>query len=209
MQKRFIFHSTVVVSLFLSWITWQVMHGTEPIIDQWSSRFVNQWTGTTFFSIFRWITELGSGSFITPFILIVALLYLLWTKKWFASIWIVAGSFLGYRLNGWIKLIAQRERPSILEEAEGVGFSFPSGHAMGAMITYGLLIYFVSKEVKQASLKLVIQLIGVILILMIGLSRYVINVHYLSDVLAGFGFGYLFIVGWIIVYNIVSKKSFG
>ncbi|CQR47032.1 PAP2 superfamily protein [Paraliobacillus sp. PM-2] len=198
--------SVCVVVLFLGIVTLKIIVGVEPIIDQWSDSYVSQWNGTIVFQVFRWITELGSGSFITPFILLFGLVYYWFFRKITPALWIIGGAFLGYRINYWIKLLIQRERPSIFEAAEGVGYSFPSGHAMGAMITYGLILYYLNKEIKNGSIRLGIQIIFVSLILLIGLSRYVINVHYLSDVLAGFGYGYLFLILWIQLFNYLSKR---
>ncbi|WP_374068133.1 phosphatase PAP2 family protein [Paraliobacillus sp. JSM ZJ581] len=198
--------SFYIVMIFLVIITLKVIMGVKPIVDQWSSSYVEEWNGTVVFQIFRWITELGSGSFITPFVLVFVMIYYWLFRKIGSGLWIVIGALLGYRFNHWIKILVQRERPSIFEAAEGVGYSFPSGHAMGAMITYGLIVYFLSKEIKKWHIRLSIQIIGASLIFLIGLSRYVIHVHYLSDVLAGFGYGYLFLMLWISFFHYLSKK---
>ncbi|WP_182200136.1 phosphatase PAP2 family protein [Paraliobacillus salinarum] len=205
-KKKKIELTILLVTIALSIVTIKVIMGVEPYIDQWSNKYVQVWNDTILFHIFRWVTELGSGSFITPFVLVFVVVYYWLFRKMAAGIWIAVGALLGYRLNHWIKILVQRERPSIFEAAEGVGYSFPSGHAMGAMITYGLIIYFLSKEMKKGKLRLGIQIIGVSLILLIGFSRYIINVHYLSDVLAGFGYGYLFLILWICLFNYFSKR---
>lgn len=186
-------------------ITISVMSDQMPLIDKWSAPTVEDLGGTSIFIMFRWITELGSGTFVTPFIILFAILFFLGTRNWLAGFMIPLGSFFGYRVNYWIKLIVERERPSLLPEAEGIGYSFPSGHAMAAMVTYGLLIYFLTSSLKKRQDRLIVQIVLVVLIVLIGMSRYIIHVHYLSDVIAGFGYGYIFLMLWIWLYQFINK----
>jgi membrane-associated phospholipid phosphatase len=67
--------------------------------------------------------------------------------------------------------------------------SFPSGHAMGAMIGYGVLAYAVLLSVKRRRTKALI-LVGLALwVGMIGVSRIYLRAHWFSDVVAGFIIG--------------------
>ncbi|MCT2535575.1 phosphatase PAP2 family protein [Aquibacillus koreensis] len=176
-----------------------------PMIDRWSSPMVEGLDGTTVFTVFRWITELGSGTFLIPFSIVFAIFLWWYARDWLAAVMLPLGTLLGYRVNHWIKISVNRERPSIFEEAEGVGYSFPSGHAMVALIAYGLCIYYLIKYTESKKIALWINIIGISLILLIGMSRYVIHVHYLSDVLAGFGFGIMFLFCWIGLYHLIGN----
>lgn len=82
------------------------------------------------------------------------------------------------------KEVFSRPRP-INQLITETGFSFPSGHATMAIVFFGCLVYLFSKEKKKT------LTISIILILLIGLSRIYLRVHYLSDVLAGFILGSL------------------
>lgn len=176
-----------------------------PLLDQWSAPAAVALEQSLIFSIFRWITELGSGSFLIPFTVAFAIGLWIYTKDWLASIMCIAGLLLGYKANFWIKYVVARERPRILAEAEGVGYSFPSGHAMVSLITYGVMIYFLVSYVRSTSIAVSIHVIGILLILFIGMSRYIIRVHYLSDVLAGYAFGAVFLILWISLYQLIRK----
>ena len=70
--------------------------------------------------------------------------------------------------------------------------SFPSGHATLAMALYGFLIYTIWKHEKHPLQKPVIWVLA-ILILLVGISRLYLGVHYLSDVLVGFVIGFIII----------------
>jgi membrane-associated phospholipid phosphatase len=88
--------------------------------------------------------------------------------------------------------------------------SFPSGHAMGAMIGYGMLAYAVMLSVKRRRIKALI-LVGLALwVGMIGFSRIYLRAHWFSDVIAGFlvGLAWLeFCLAWVQVAR--SRRESG
>lgn len=94
----------------------------------------------------------------------------------------------------YLKVLFHRARP---ETISGLiipnTFSFPSGHSTSAMVLYGfvaLLLYVHSKNRIQKILSLIVP---ALLILLVGLSRLVLEYHYPSDVLGGFLFGALWL----------------
>jgi len=101
-------------------------------------------------------------------------------------------------VNHLIKEIVQRPRPSMeFRMVEESSFSFPSGHAMTGATFYGLIIYFVFKNVKNKKVRNTICTVLSLLIFLIGMSRIYLGVHYASDVLAGFTFGIVYLVIYI------------
>lgn len=101
-------------------------------------------------------------------------------------------------VNHLIKEIVQRPRPPIeFRMVEESSFSFPSGHAMTSATFYGLIIYFVFKNVKNNKVRNIICTVLSLLIFLIGISRIYLGVHYASDVLAGFAFGIIYLVLYI------------
>lgn len=187
-------------------LTLEVVGKKMPILDKWASPLIADLEGTFIFNSFRWITELGSGTFIAPFTIIMSIALWKYSKDWLASITCASGTLVGYGLNYFIKYLVERERPRILAVVEGEGFSFPSGHAMVSMVVYGLFIYFFVKYTKSVHAAIWINAIGITAIIFIGLSRYMIRVHYLTDVVGGFAFGFIFLLLWIKVYQVVNKK---
>jgi undecaprenyl-diphosphatase len=102
--------------------------------------------------------------------------------------WPDAGVVLLCGLGGWafievVKKIAERERPPVAYDA--IGYSFPSGHAFFSVAIYGLLAYYASVYFAPKYRRL-IWASAAVLILMVGSSRFLLGVHYPSDVLAGF-----------------------
>jgi membrane-associated phospholipid phosphatase len=193
----FICFLIVMVAIVGVWMI-EIMRGEVPYIDKWTRALVGTFQGTYIYSFFRLVTNLGSNSFMYPFTLITSLFLFIIFRDWLPAVTFGLGTYGTYLVNRLIKLLVARERPSILVEANAVGESFPSGHAMIPMVCYGLLAYFLAKKIKSTTVMLSVQIFFSLLVFLIGFSRYVINVHYLTDVVAGFVFGYICLL--IIIY---------
>jgi len=102
-----------------------------------------------------------------------------------------------------LKYIVDRARPlgAIYTELSP---SFPSGHATSAMALYGFIIYVVWKH-DTHPLRNPFIIFLTILILLIGLSRLYLGVHYLSDVLVGYAIGLV----WLLVCHSIARSKFG
>lgn len=109
-------------------------------------------------------------------------------------------------LNLILKNIVQRVRPMFPHLVNASGYSFPSGHSMVSMAFYGLLIYIVYKKV-DSKIKYFIITCLVILILLIGLSRIYLGVHYLTDVIAGFALSLAYVMGFVGLIKRIPKVS--
>lgn len=105
-------------------------------------------------------------------------------------------------LNNIIKLIIKRPRPEGFNIITESGFSFPSGHSMVSAAFYGLLIYFSYKYIRNKKIKYTICVALSILILLIGISRIYLGVHFASDVLAGF----LISIAYLICFTSITFK---
>ena len=105
-------------------------------------------------------------------------------------------------LNTLIKIILKRPRPEGFNIIIEKGFSFPSGHSMISAAFYGLLIYFAYKYIKNKKVKYIICTTLSILILLIGISRIYLGVHYASDVLAGF----VLSIAYLICFTTIIPK---
>ncbi len=85
-------------------------------------------------------------------------------------------------------------------------FSFPSGHALIAIALYGLLTYIIYLNLKNKSQKIATVSIGTILILLIGISRLYLGVHYGSDVLGGYIIGSLWLAVGVIMLKLLLNS---
>lgn len=106
-------------------------------------------------------------------------------------------------LNQTLKLIFNRPRPEGNRLIEASGYSFPSGHSMVSMAFYGLLIYLAYKNIKNRMLKYIMCVLLTLLILVIGVSRIYLGVHYATDVVGGF----LISLAYLIIFTHVIKQK--
>jgi membrane-associated phospholipid phosphatase len=108
---------------------------------------------------------------------------------WLASL---AGGAL---LNLALKAAFRRARPEFdAPLATALGWSFPSGHAMGAMVAYGMVSYLLVLRFGRAPAPFIVAA-GSALVLAVGFSRIYLGVHYFSDVVGG----YLSGIAWLAV----------
>ncbi len=103
-------------------------------------------------------------------------------------------------LNLILKELVQRPRPEDISLIVETGFSFPSGHSMVAMAFFGLLVWLVWTYEKDRTMRYACCAGFSLLILLIGISRIYLGVHYASDVLAGFCIS----LAWLAMYTSVA-----
>ncbi len=106
-----------------------------------------------------------------------------------------------------VKLFIKRPRPSffapLLHEA---GFSFPSGHSLIAMVVYGLLGYFALHLFKNHIARFVVRLVTVLVVFLIGVSRVYVEVHYPTDVLAGWTAGVPWLITCLALHEVLARR---
>ena len=134
-----------------------------------------------FDTFFKTITKFANA---IPVIGIVLLLFTILSK----NDRIILGSSIAVTVvvNQVLKFIIRRIRPDHLRLIEPSGYSFPSGHAMVSLCLYGICIYFVFYKIANKKLKILFIAFLTFLILLVGISRIYVGVHYPSDVIAGY-----------------------
>lgn len=156
-------------------------------------------------SLIETLTMIGSAeTAIVLTVIIVIVLFIL--RKFVVGLWF-GGTVLvcAVLLNTILKDIFQRPRPNFNRLIAETGYSFPSGHATGSTIFYGLAAMFLIFTVKQMWVKIVIGVAGLSWIIFIMCSRVYLGVHYPTDVLAGFLFGIASIFISLGVYFLVRE----
>ena len=114
----------------------------------------------------------------------------------------------GYLLNVLIKTLFARPRPTFADPIAVLqSYSFPSGHAMLSLITFGMLAYFLRKRLKTRHVRMIAVFGVMLLVVLIGISRMALGVHYLSDVIAGYAAGGVWLISCIIAAQRFERKK--
>lgn len=139
------------------------------------------------------LTHLGDLAWVAAASVLV-LAVLLWRRqRRLAAWWTLAVAGI-VPINSALKLLFRRARPlydhGLLSERS---FSFPSGHAFGAIVFYGMLAW-VLLQLLPARFHRAVIAASVSMVCLIGVSRVLLQVHYASDVLGGFASGAVWLV---------------
>ena len=152
------------------------------------------------------ITKLCNEKFIIIATLLIFIILLFKNKK--IGFILTLNVLLCSGLNTLIKHIFLRPRPVGLKLIKQGGYSFPSGHSMMAVAFFGILIYLVCKSKWKKSIKILLSSLLTVLILLIGISRIYLGVHFASDVLAGFAIALSYLIIFTsVVFKDKKKKS--
>lgn len=131
------------------------------------------------------MTYLGTGTVVIV-VVGVAALFLWHTEHKHSARLLLAATIGNILLNGALKLVYHRPRPSVFAwQTTAVSSSFPSGHAMSATVVYGTVAYLLLRLQKHRWAKMLTLTGATLLILLICLTRLYLGVHYPSDVLGG------------------------
>lgn len=186
----------------------EVLENEKFMIDQHAADFAENLATPGVTTFFAWITELGSVWALTVGSLIMfgVLWYFYQRKKWRIVYFVIAMGGVTILISG-LKAAFSRDRPNILEEYDGTGYSFPSGHSTAPIVFYGFIMYLVIRSKLNALAKWLINIFLGILILLIAFSRLPLGVHYFTDVIGGLALGLTWLVSCIAILEITLWHS--
>ncbi len=167
----------------------KIFYLIEPYVNNFNTRLM------------QYITFFGSSYFLLPANILLAGVFLVIKKQRLHSLVIIAVSITSTAVLFSLKFILQRQRPLLPLLAKAHGYSFPSGHTFTSTVFFGMLAYIVFKTINNKLLKYVIIVLLFVLVLLIGLSRIYLKLHYASDVVAGLSLGvvWLLIAKWVLL----------
>lgn len=149
------------------------------------------------------LTMLGDGLVMLP-LAVAMVLWLIWHKSYRAAAAATIALVAGKIFVPLLKEVIQRPRPiSLYGGAEA--FSFPSGHATMAALTFGILAVLVSHSMGRWGRSLVYAICAIIVVA-IAYSRVYLGAHWLSDVLAGLLFGAVMSMAFAIAIEAIPPR---
>jgi membrane-associated phospholipid phosphatase len=160
-------------------------------------------------AVARGVSLLGSPGFIAAWGLVVVGLLLVRRRDLLLGGWVAAlagGGLLDFAL----KRVFHRTRPTWdVPLLTALGWSFPSGHAMGSLVAYGMLAYLLVRQTHRRRQQLGIIACATLLIVLIGLSRMCLGIHYFSDVIGGYAAGVVWLAACISGLEVVRRRPRG
>ena len=148
-----------------------------------------------------YLSDLGRVPVIVALVVIVAALLVV--RRAFVEALAVAGVLpMGVAQIGVRHLIDRPQDPSripTLDFQYPYGASFPSGHAFGEFMVFGLLFVFAPLIVPQRAAWITVRIVCVLLVLASGLERVVDGAHWPSDVIGAYMLALLYVsaAAWI------------
>lgn len=143
---------------------------------------------------FASVTNLGEVWFcIFAASLICLFLYASRQQRFVPELFVIS---LGSALTVWaLKIFFALPRPVDPVSLVTVdSFSFPSGHAAAAATLYGFLMWMMLGTGKTDRVRTLLAGIFLFTIVLVGFSRIYLGVHYVSDVIAGYFIGFLWVM---------------
>jgi len=135
------------------------------------------------------LTDFGISALLVPIMLIFSVVLLLY-KRYHSIMLLFLLYMVEKTVNHELKGLFARERPAFDHLVNETYYSFPSGHSMNAATIYPFIAYLFIEMVPwlKKRQKAVYMVTGGC-VLMIGISRMYIGVHYVTDVAGGFAIG--------------------
>lgn len=171
----------------------EVMEGATQAFDVAVLRWIGGVHSPTLDNVMLEITGLGNFAVVLVFVLTVSAF--LWvTRHRYSVALLMLGGAGGIAVNTVLKLGFDRARPSVFTPVTHVATSsFPSGHAMMTTIVFGSVAVLVGRLEPTRVMRVMTWIGCVLIILLVGLSRIYLGVHYPSDILGGYIAG----IAWV------------
>lgn len=195
--------SAAVASLiFFAWLTNEVLEGETRHFDEVTRAAVHRLASPTMTAIMRGISFTGSSLFLTTATILMFIWFL--THQWRREGWLLGITMLGASiLNTTLKLTFQRPRPEpFFDLLAPRTYSFPSGHSLASFCFFGALATVLTARIENKRINFVTWLIAGVMVLLIGLSRIYLGVHYTTDVVAGYAAALI----WIAVIRFLEME---
>jgi membrane-associated phospholipid phosphatase len=192
--------SVISLYIFTKLLEGVIYHGSILKVDAW----VNQIIFTLYFpwitNAARIITTFGNG-YMIAFLFTVCMVILLSKKRWRYALLSTAAILGSVVLQVAIKALVHRARPANLIET---GYSFPSGHAITAIVFVSLLIYSFKDDFKNRKIRYVLIILFSSFFTTVAISRILLHVHWFSDVMAGISLGLFWFMSLVLVERAIT-----
>lgn len=190
----------LLIALFALWGFYEIaatVFGQQTLsIDVRLLLALQQWHTPFLDHVMVVLTNVGSVSVLLAASLLWAI-GLLWRRRQAETVTLAIAVIGAFGLNHWLKELFALSRPALWQQAVTVNFSsFPSGHAMMSLVVFGIIGSLLAVQVPRW--RATIAAVTVLLVGAIGFSRLYFGVHWLTDLVAGYVAGVVWLVACIL-----------
>jgi membrane-associated phospholipid phosphatase len=162
----------------------------------------------TFVGVLRAFTDFGCSEWI-GIVLFAMVVFFVWKRWWPSLVMLIIAVPGGMLLNEWVKVLVHRQRPFVDGPfVDWSGYSFASGHTIGATLLYGQLLLLVLPALKARHWRVLSILSAISLVALVGFSRIALGAHFLSDVLAAIFFGIIWLALCVMLGRPMHRGGF-
>src|SRR5207253_5687169 len=145
--------------------------------DTQAATWFHQHLTQTFVTILRALSEPGSSECI-GILLFAIVLFFIWKRWWPSLLTLVVAVPGGMLLNEMVKVLIHRHRPYVDGAfVDWSGYSFASGHTIGATLLYGQALLFVIPVLKSPRWRALAIFVASLLVLLVGFGRIALGAH--------------------------------
>lgn len=190
--------TAVIVALLAILIRVRATYDTDLAATQALQRFERPWATR----LAKWATWMGNS--LTVILLCLGVVAIAALSGEGGAALLAPFTLLALPINAMVKNCVDRKRPG--EEEAKIhpgprwGFSYPSGHSMGAAAFYGFLAFLFWVLTPSPPLRIALASLFAVLPVLVGLSRIYLGAHWLSDVVAGWAGGLFVAVPLALLY---------
>jgi len=195
----------MLLTLGFAWLAKGVFADRFVAIDDGLITWLHGYWGSAADNVMLFFTTIGEVWVLGPLIAI-ATYALTRYGRWIDAAGLVLAGLGAGLLNLLLKDIFERARPNLFEgPIHLISYSFPSGHAMGSIATYGMLAFVGARLTNQDPLRYTIVLVAALTVFLIGLSRVYFGVHYPTDVIGGYLAGAIWLA--ITIFTVLAAED--
>ncbi|WP_051287444.1 phosphatase PAP2 family protein [Paenibacillus taiwanensis] len=208
-SNRFWIGLSVLLIIALGAVTIGIHSQLLQEFDLHTAAFVQSYESPELTTIMEMITAIGSVKLAVLLGLIAGgLLYVIFRHR--ADVIFLFGVLGGAAVfNQLLKYLIQRERPTVHFLVVEKGYSFPSGHTMGAVALYGAITFLLWEHISSRTGRIMLVTFNCLIVALIGVSRVYLGAHYPSDIIGALLASGLWLTLMIPCFQWYKKRQFG
>ena len=194
----------LLAMLFFGFLADRIYDQEVFVLDTIANPFLHSIASPFLDAIMNGITSLGSVEIVgVSFVLAVVLL--LYRGLRAEALFMTAAIGGSVALNGTMKVIVERPRPTLPWAHVLPDYSFPSGHSMNSLVFY-LAIALILRARYGRKVGFAAVAVALLIAVAVGFSRIYLGYHYLSDVVGGFAAGLAWLAVVVLAFEVVPRS---